>query len=168
MTTDDCVETMSPANSKRYRGSMKARWPGACPGVWTATSTNGQSWSVEQDFPSVPGADPGAVKLNDGAWLLAVNKRDGTTVWEGERLAEFHAARADVLALHLPVDQPGIPMHKLGAPDGWIVTAGECRDALTAYDRHRKCGGTYPAAAFGDSFVPFLTACADGDGFLVT
>jgi len=41
-------------------------------GVWTATSTNGQSWKVEEEFPSVPGADPGAVKLKEGGWLLAV------------------------------------------------------------------------------------------------
>jgi hypothetical protein len=41
-------------------------------GVWTATSTNGESWTVDEDFPSVMGADPGAVKLKEGGWLLAV------------------------------------------------------------------------------------------------
>ena len=41
-------------------------------GVWAATSTNGLSWIVDEDFPSVMGADPGAVKLKDGGWLLAV------------------------------------------------------------------------------------------------
>jgi hypothetical protein len=52
---------------------------GGSRGVWTATSTNGQSWKVEEEFPVVPGADPGAVKLNDGGWLLAVTgpPRDG-------------------------------------------------------------------------------------------
>ncbi len=40
--------------------------------VWTATSTNGVSWIVDEDFPSVMGADPGAVKLKDGGWLLVV------------------------------------------------------------------------------------------------
>ena len=41
-------------------------------GVWTATSANGQSWKAQEEFPAVPGADPGAVKLKDGGWLLAV------------------------------------------------------------------------------------------------
>jgi hypothetical protein len=45
---------------------------GGSRGVWTATSTNGLLWKVEEEFPSVPGADPGAVKLKDGGWLLAV------------------------------------------------------------------------------------------------
>jgi hypothetical protein len=48
-------------------------------GVWTATSTNGEAWTMDETFPSVPGADPGAVKLKDGGWLLAVTgpPRDG-------------------------------------------------------------------------------------------
>src|SRR6185295_3231729 len=41
-------------------------------GVWMAESTNGQSWQVDNKFPPVPGADPGAVKMKDGGWLLAV------------------------------------------------------------------------------------------------
>jgi hypothetical protein len=34
---------------------------------------------VAEEFPSVPGADPGAVKLKDGGWLLAITgpPRDG-------------------------------------------------------------------------------------------
>ena len=41
-------------------------------GVWSAVSTNGQSWILDDTSPSVPGADPGAVRLRDGAWLLTV------------------------------------------------------------------------------------------------
>lgn len=41
-------------------------------GVWTATSSDGRSWTLEENFPAVMGADPGAVKLKDGGWLLAV------------------------------------------------------------------------------------------------
>src|SRR6185436_16352044 len=41
-------------------------------GVWMATSQDGQRWIVDSKFPVVPGADPGAVKLKDGGWLLAV------------------------------------------------------------------------------------------------
>jgi hypothetical protein len=48
-------------------------------GVWTATSSDGRAWTLEEDFPTVMGADPGAVKLKDGGWLLAVTgpPRDG-------------------------------------------------------------------------------------------
>ena len=119
-------------------------------------------------WTGAPGQPPFTFPDAAAYGLAAYRDPDGTTLWEGERLAEFHAARAYVLALHLPVAQPGIPLHKLGAPDGWIVTAAECRDALTAFHKYRHRGGTYPAAAFGDSFITFLTACADGDGFLVT
>ena len=50
-------------------------------GVWMAASTNGSSWIVDEDFPPVMGADPGAVKLLDGGWLLAVTgpPREGRT-----------------------------------------------------------------------------------------
>jgi hypothetical protein len=41
-------------------------------GVWTALSTNGESWTLDERFASVPGADPGAVKLKDSSWLLSV------------------------------------------------------------------------------------------------
>lgn len=41
-------------------------------GVWVGVSTNGESWTLDDTFPSVRGADPGAVKLKDGSWLLAV------------------------------------------------------------------------------------------------
>lgn len=39
-------------------------------GVWMGTSTNGQSWAADETFRA-PGADPGAVKLKDGGWLIS-------------------------------------------------------------------------------------------------
>src|SRR6185503_13147672 len=60
-------------------------------GVWVAASTNGQSWRLDENFPPVPGADPGAVRLKDGAWLLTVtgpprgNRQQGGPVGEGPR-----------------------------------------------------------------------------------
>lgn len=59
-------------NAQSEGGAIRFFGTGGPGGVWTATSTNGQSWMVEEDFPSVLGADPGAVKLKDGGWLLAV------------------------------------------------------------------------------------------------
>jgi hypothetical protein len=49
-------------------------------GVWSATSSNGDSWTVQDKSRRMPGADPGAVKLKDGGWLLAVTgpPRPGT------------------------------------------------------------------------------------------
>lgn len=40
------------------------------PGIWIATSENGQDWELGPGLPGVPGADPGAVKLRDGGWLV--------------------------------------------------------------------------------------------------
>ena len=42
------------------------------PGIWTATSADGRIWQRDAAVPRVPGADPGAVKARDGAWILAV------------------------------------------------------------------------------------------------
>jgi hypothetical protein len=59
-------------NAQSDGGVLRFFGTGGPSGVWTATSTNGQWWSLEERFPSVSGADPGAVKLKDGGWLLAV------------------------------------------------------------------------------------------------
>ncbi len=49
-------------------------------GIWAATSTDGKGWESDTRPWRVPGADPGAVKLADGSWLLAVTgpPREGT------------------------------------------------------------------------------------------
>ena len=49
-------------------------------GVWSATSSDGERWGLQARPLGVPGADPGVVKLADGAWLLAVTgpPRPGT------------------------------------------------------------------------------------------
>ena len=41
-------------------------------GVWMATSADGNSWTIKDGFGPVRGADPGAVQLKDGTWLLVV------------------------------------------------------------------------------------------------
>lgn len=50
------------------------------PGVWIATSLDGQTWRLDETLPRIRGADPGAVKLKDGAWLFVVTgpPRTGT------------------------------------------------------------------------------------------
>lgn len=62
---------------RRWLGNAQSdgkaiRFFGTGPGGWSATSTDGESWTVDDKFPSVPGADPGAAKLKDGGWLLVV------------------------------------------------------------------------------------------------
>jgi hypothetical protein len=49
-------------------------------GIWTAVSRDGKEWKREADSRGLPGADPGAVKLTDGSWLLVVTgpPRPGT------------------------------------------------------------------------------------------
>jgi hypothetical protein len=49
-------------------------------GPWPVTSVDGVSWKVGTNLVPVPGADPGAVRLKDGSWLLVVTgpPRPGT------------------------------------------------------------------------------------------
>jgi hypothetical protein len=45
---------------------------GTGPGAWPVTSPDGVRWAAAAELVRVPGADPGAVRLRDGAWLLLV------------------------------------------------------------------------------------------------
>jgi hypothetical protein len=51
-----------------------------------------------------------------------------------ERLLKMQAA-VDAMLSWSPPDEPGIPMHKLGSNDGWVVTALDLTGALALYDR---------------------------------
>jgi hypothetical protein len=69
--------------SGRWLGNLQSDGPhlvffgtgGAGPsrpgGIWRATSADGAAWQLDENLARVPGADPGAVKLRDGSWLLA-------------------------------------------------------------------------------------------------
>lgn len=50
------------------------------PGVWTATSENGRDWNLNPKRINIRGADPGAVALRDGSWLIVATgpPRPGT------------------------------------------------------------------------------------------
>jgi hypothetical protein len=61
----------------RWLGGMlsedgKLLFFGTGPGPWPVASRDGARWSTVSNPVSVPGADPGAVKLKDGGWLLIV------------------------------------------------------------------------------------------------
>jgi hypothetical protein len=49
-------------------------------GPWPVVSADGKSWGVDRGAGRIPGADPGAVKLKDGSWLLIATgpPRQGT------------------------------------------------------------------------------------------
>jgi hypothetical protein len=51
-------------------GNIRFYGTGGPAGIWTATSADAKAWTIDEDFPAVRGADPGAVKLNDGSWLI--------------------------------------------------------------------------------------------------
>ncbi len=65
--------------SRRWLGNAQSDGPlirffgsGGPRGLWSATSRDGAMWTLENSLPQVMGADPGAVALQDGAWLLVV------------------------------------------------------------------------------------------------
>lgn len=63
---------------------------------------------------------------NNPAAVSTLNalKRKGAEKWTAER--------DRVLAWHGP-DTPGIPLHKFGSNDGWLVLPAECQAALEVY-----------------------------------
>jgi hypothetical protein len=63
-----CAVSDGPAI--RFFGTGEGGRPEGPGGVWTATSEDGRSWKLDEGFPPVPVADPGAVKLSGGNWLV--------------------------------------------------------------------------------------------------
>jgi hypothetical protein len=79
--------TLEPRD--RWLGNMQSDGErlvffGTGPGPWPVASRDGKTWSASEGATSLPGADPGAVKLRDGAWLLLVTSapRPGTPTAE--------------------------------------------------------------------------------------
>ncbi|MBI4661773.1 MAG: hypothetical protein HY735_23370 [Verrucomicrobia bacterium] len=76
----------------RWLGNMQSdggrlAFFGSGPGPWPVISTDGASWKTGEPASRVPGADPGAVKLRDGSWLLLVTgpPRPGTSSAQRQR-----------------------------------------------------------------------------------
>ena len=75
------ADVMLPGN-RRWLGNMQSDGgrlvffgtggggPGTPGGLWIATSPDGASWAPDPRTLPVPCADPGAVKLRDGSWLV--------------------------------------------------------------------------------------------------
>jgi hypothetical protein len=74
-----------PSSRNRWLGNLASDagrlvFFGSGPGTWPVTSTDGKNWQPAESATRIPGADPGAVKLRDGSWLLLVTgePRPGT------------------------------------------------------------------------------------------
>ncbi len=59
----------------------------AAPGIWMSTSKDGSTWARPTVWSRVLGADPGCVRLRDGAWLVIGTgpPREGTPRQDGPR-----------------------------------------------------------------------------------
>lgn len=72
------VADLKVAGNRRWLGNMQSDggrlvfFGTGDSGIWSAASGDGEHWDVDARPLGLPGADPGAVKLADGAWLLAV------------------------------------------------------------------------------------------------
>jgi hypothetical protein len=74
-----------PSARDRWLGNMQSDGTqliffGTGPGPWPITSKDGVAWQPSGTAMRIPGADPGAVSLADGRWLLVVTgpPRPGT------------------------------------------------------------------------------------------
>ena len=79
------VADVTMPGQNRWLGNMQSdgerlAFFGTGAGPWPVTSTDGAKWEAVAGSSQVTGADPGAVKLKDGVWLVAVTSppREGT------------------------------------------------------------------------------------------
>lgn len=113
---------------------------------------------------------------------------DQETIWKydsddldsaPENVRAFYAKHNAVLAWS-PPDEPGLPVHKFGSNDGWVVTPMNARSALVLFfrkkhadpelvERVRKTwgGGDSDASAYFDEWIDYLTRSLDHGGFEV-
>ena len=80
-----------------------------------------------------------------------------------EKVRRYLAALDDVLAWHGP-EIPGIPVHKFGSNDGWIVLPAECAAAVSAARQYPPPEG---AGDYWDEWIDYLDRASRADGFEV-
>lgn len=78
----------------------------------------------------------------------------------------FTQACDDVLRWMAP-DHPGIPLHKLGSNDGWLVTPLECKGAIALWNKARDNGASEPPVDWWSRWLEYLRRAADNGGFRV-
>jgi hypothetical protein len=102
--------------------------------------------------------------------------------WTDERLRaalKYREAVNAVLAFHGKTDTPGIPLHKFGSNDGWVVLPVECEAAVRTWRDFTAREGDEAALNFaannlggGDTgywleWIAYLAGAARHDGFEV-
>lgn len=94
-----------------------------------------------------------------------------------EKAKNYLSARDNVLAWHGDTSMRGIPIHKFGSNDGWIVTPEECGSALWIYaERLRDLGeetvynlldNMGVNRGYWGQWLAYLRGAADHGGFQV-
>lgn len=116
------------------------------------------------EWPDEPEMPEGTVEDPDGV-IAEPGKFDAELI---SRCTAYVAQRDAMLSLHEPADAIGIPSHKLGSNDGWLVTPDECQAALLAWTewraQHREVTG-FPD--WWDGWLGWIQGAIEHDGFRV-
>lgn len=93
------------------------------------------------------------------------------------KFPELYAARDAALRWSRNAGAAGIPLHKLGSNDGWIVTPEECTAAVSAVRGHGRTETAQALIAAGidsegwlerwNAWIQWIEDAADHDGFEV-
>lgn len=128
-------------------------------------------------MPEFPSAEEFGI-TNEEWWEFdpdEVDENDSTPVKPG--VLKMHEA-SEIHRRWSPQDVPGIPAHKLGSNDGWIVTPFDCRAALDAYANAKASNPEAVEAIraewaegdgsnYFDEWIAWLERAAAGSGFQV-
>lgn len=112
-----------------------------------------------------------------GVWDLDRAER---TTHADERVRKFFTANLETITWS-PPDEPGIPVHKFGSNDGWVVTPRDCKGALAALEKAKqerpdvvekirnawRPEGEPTAPSYFDAFVEFIRQAERTSGFEV-
>lgn len=111
-----------------------------------------------------------------GVWDL---ERAERTTHSDERVRKFFTANLETITWS-PPDEPGLPVHKFGSNDGWVVTPRDCKGALVALEQAEKDrpdvvekirdhwrGEDKTSPSYFDAFVEFIRQAERTSGFEV-
>lgn len=94
-----------------------------------------------------------------------------------QQVMAYQAERDRILSWHGKADTPGIPLHKFGSNDGWVVLPAECTAAVRIWEDHctRRSRDAMLAAAnealadvdYWLKWIEYLTGAAAHGGFEV-
>lgn len=109
----------------------------------------------DEPYPEFPDVEDYGTTHED-FWALGDPGSSEFAALTPERLEKanaFAAARRDVLGWHGKADTPGIPIHKFGSNDGWIVWPAECEAAVRIWEKFVTDRGEENARAYVEARV---------------